>query len=177
MKIPADPVKRTLLAVCALILLCAVLRWSSLALKLLIALAVAALAWRYANDDPTEKHTSFFGSERFRFAKGIHEIREENGVHIRRYVFSSASLDLTDTAYLPEKIELQNAFSSLFVRLPVDANITIHASGAFCSISLPGRQNVIFGENIVHCGSQDPSAPRLYIDLSCAFSSVSLKMG
>ena len=177
MKIPADPIKRTILAVCALILLCAVLRWSFPLIKVLIALAVAAAAWRFASSEPESKHTSVFGSERFSFARGIHETREENGVHIRRYVFSSASIDLTDSSLLPEKIELQNAFSSLSVRLPVDANITIHASGAFCSISLPGRQSVVFGENTVHCGSQDPSAPRLYIDLSCAFSAASFRMG
>lgn len=177
MKIPADPLKRAILAVCALILLCAVLRWSFPLLKVLIALAVAALAWHFASDAPRETHTSFFSSERFRFARGINEEREENGVHIRRYVFSSASLDLTDSSRLPEKLELQNAFSSLSVRLPVDANITIHASGAFCSIALPGRESVIFGENTVHCGSQDLSAPRLYIDLSCAFSAVSFRMG
>lgn len=176
MKIPTDPIKRTILAVCALILLCAVLRWSFPLLKVLIALAVAAAAWHFAGSEKENTHTSFFSSEHFRFS-GVNETREENGVHIRRCVFSSASLDLTDSSLLPEKFELQNAFSSLSVRLPVDANITIHASGAFCSISLPGRQSVIFGENTVHCGSQDPSAPRLYIDLSCAFSAASFRMG
>lgn len=180
MKIPTDPIKRTILAVCALILLCAVLRWSFPLLKVLIALAVAAAAWHFTGDEKDEAketRTSFFSSERFRFGNGINETREENGVHIRRYVFSGASIDLTDSASLPEKIELQNAFSSISVRLPVDASITIHASGAFCAISLPGRQSVIFGENTVHCGSQDPNAPRLYIDLSCAFSAANLKMG
>ena len=177
MKLPTDPLKRAILAVCAVILLAAVLNWRFPIVKLLIALAVAALAWRFAGESSEENHTSFFSNERFSFSGGIHESREENGVHIRRYVFSNASLDLTDSSLLPERIELQNAFSNLSVRLPVDANITIHASGAFCSISLPGRQSVLFGENTVRCGSQDASAPRLTINLSCAFSSASLKMG
>ena len=168
MKIPTDPVKRTILAVCLLILLCGVLRWSFPILKILIALAVVALAWHFSGDQPDPKNSS---------SGVVHNTPNENGIEKRRHVFSSASIDLTDASLLPEKIELQAAFSSLCVRLPVDASITIHASGAFCSISLPGRQNVLFGESTVRCGSQDPLAPRLFIDLSCAFSAASLRMG
>ena len=168
MKIPTDPIKRTILAVCLLILLCGVLRWSFPILKILIALAVVALAWHFSGDQPGEESG----------ASGvIHDTIKENGIEKRRHVFSSASIDLTDASLLPERIEIQCAFSSLAIRLPVDANITIHASGAFCSISLPGRQSVLFGENTVRCGSQDPLAPRLFIDLSCAFSAASLRMG
>ena len=177
MKIPTDPIKQAILAACALILICALLRWTVPLMKLVIALAVAAAAWRFAGGESGENHSSSFGSGRFRFARGINETREENGVHIRRCVFSSASIDLTDAAALPERIELQSAFSSLSVRLPVDASITLHASGAFCSIALPGGQNVVFGENTVRCGSQDPNAPRLRIDAECAFSSARFIMG
>ncbi len=168
MKIPSDPLKRTLLSICLLILLFSVLKWSFPILKIFIALAVAVLAWHCSGDSSNEKTG---------VCSGIHEIREENGVHIRRHVFSSASLDLTDASLLPEKIELQCAFSSLFIRLPVDANITLHASGAFCSIKLPGQSNILFGENTVRCGSQDPLAPCLFIDLNCAFSSARFRMG
>jgi len=169
MKLPTDPVKRILLAACALILLFSILRWSFPLLKILITLAVIFIAWHYTGEDEEKKPVSFSGI--------VNETREENGVHIRRNVFSRSVLDLTDSSTLPEKIELQSAFSILTVRLPVDAKITLHASGAFCSISLPDRQSILFGENTVHCGSKDSNAPRIHIDLNCAFSSVSFRMG
>lgn len=177
MKIPSDPKMRLLLIVCALILLNLLLNWSFPILKIIITLAVAALAWNFADEQSESRHNAFFSNGKFSFKGTVHEEREENGVKILRYVFSNASVDLTDSSLLPDRIEIQSAFSNVSVRLPVDASITVHASGAFCSISLPGRQNVIFGENTVHCGTQDPNAPRLYIDLSCAFSSASFKLG
>ena len=177
MKIPYDPKLRRLLVVCALILLNLVVNWSFPHLKIIITRAVAALAWNYADNKQSDSHNSFFSNEQFRFNGVVHEEREENGVKILRYVFSNAAIDLTDSSMLPDRIELQSAFSNVSVRLPVDASITVHASGAFCSISLPGRQNVIFGENTVHCGTQDPNAPRLHIDLSCAFGAASFKLG
>ena len=177
MKIPTDPVKRLMLAVCALLLVCAVLRWSLPILKILLALVVTLAAWLLADDSPKGKNASSSASKHFSHFGGISEIREEGGVQIRRHVLSSAVLDLTDCSLLSETIEMQCAFSSVSVHLPVDANIALHASGAFCSVALPDGQSVLFGENTVHCGSQDVSAPRLRIELQCVFSSVSFKMG
>ena len=173
MKIPRDPIARLLLAAGMIILLGAVLPGfigNFPLVKLLITLLVAWLAWQMAGKE--SGHTAFFSSER----RHVSDMAGEKKGALR-YVFSSAALDLTDSGALPERLNIQAAFSSVSVRLPVDASIAIHASGAFCSISMPGGESVVLGEQTVHCGSQDPSAPRLAIELSCAFGSVAMRMG
>ena len=177
MKIPSDPRSRILLAVAAFILLSVLLSWTMPILKLLIALGVAWLAWNTSNQEQTERRSAFFSSDSFRASGFSASDAEESGCRVCRYVLSNASLDLTDSSSLPDRMEIQSAFSSVSIRLPVDANITLHASGAFCSISMPGCQSTVFGERTCHCGTQDPLAPRLHIDVASAFASVSFHMG
>lgn len=161
MRIPGDLRRRLLLAAAILLLLSAFSSWTIPVVKLLIALAVAFLAWHSA-DGASDSASSETDSKSGRLC---------------RYAFSSAALDLTDSSSLPKRLTLQSAFSSVSVRLPVDAAITVRAAGAFCSVSMPGRQSMLIGEQNFRCGSQDPNAPKLHITVSCAFSSISLRMG
>ncbi len=169
MRIPQSPRQRLLLAICVLLLLSALPSFGATLIKLVIALAVAAVAWHAAG--LRQKEDS---------AGAAHTVQNHAAGHsgsVHRCVFSSDVIDLTDSSLLPERIELQAAFASVSVRLPVDAAVTLHASGAFCSITMPGAQCIALGERTVQCGTQDPSAPRLYIDASCAFGSLSFRMG
>lgn len=166
-----------LAAAVALLLVNLILPFRIPLLKILITLGVAWAAWQWADPDKPHSRNAVFANERFRFSRGVNEERDENGTRVCRYVFSNAVLDLTDSSALPERIEIQAAFSNAVVRLPVDAAVTLHTSGAFCSISAPGQQNTVFGENTCQCGTQDPNAPRLYVEASCAFGSLSFKMG
>ena len=146
-------------------------------LKILITLGVAWAAWNWADPGKNCGHTAFFSNDTFRLTRRVNEQREENGVRVCRYVFSSAILDLTDSAALPERIEIQSAFSSVSVRMPVDVSITLHSSSAFSSVSIPGQKNIVFGETTCQCGTQDSNAPRIRLDANCAFSSISFTMG
>ncbi len=95
----------------------------------------------------------------------------------RRFICTSGVIDLTDSSRLPDHLTVQATLSSVTVRLPVDAGITVHTSGALCSVSLPNRQNIVAGKSTHHCGTQDPRAPRLYIECDCLLSSVRFEMG
>lgn len=95
----------------------------------------------------------------------------------RRFVCTSGVIDLTDSGRLPDHLTVQTTLSSVTVRLPVDAGITVHTSGVLCSISLPNRQSIMAGKSTHHFGTQDPRAPRLYLECSCLLSSVRFEMG
>lgn len=108
---------------------------------------------------------------------GDYQVEADSNSAEYSVVFSERHIDLTGANDLPPVIKLNAAFSSAEVRLPVDYNITIKASGAFCSINLPDNQNIVFGEGTYSCGVDDPAAPSLYIDANCAFGSLSFTMG
>ena len=155
---------RVLAIIGILILLGAVLRLNIPLVRILITLGVAWAALNLTGG----KQRSF---------SGISDDHQSGPVRTCRYVFSGAVIDLTDSGALPEKVILQTTLSGVTVRLPVDAASVIHASCSLGSISIPGCQNIVLGEGTAHCGSQDPNAPRVFIDASCALGSVTFEMG
>lgn len=106
--------------------------------------------------------------------------REDNHKKDKRaynFVFSSNRIDLTNENLLPRNIEINSVFSSTKVRLPVDYNITVEASGAFCSIDMPDKQNIVLGETAGKYGSNDPAAPVIRVKLNCVFGAIKCTVG
>lgn len=132
--------------------------------KLLITLVVAWSAWRLTGDS----HRAW---------NRVSYDRPSDAARIYRYAFSNAALDLTDSDALPEKLYIQAALSGVTIRLPVDVSTIVHARGALCSVSIPGRQNLVLGEADFSCGTRDPHSPRLFVDVSCALGSVAFELG
>ena len=115
-----------LAAAVALLLVNLILPFRIPLLKILITLGVAWAAWQWADPDKPHSHNAVFANERFRFSRGVNEERDENGTRVCRYVFSNAVLDLTDSSALPERIEIQAAFSNAVycsMALPLTASI------------------------------------------------------
>ncbi len=171
MKIPSDRTARILLVAAVLVLLIALFSGGLPLLKFALIALVVVLAWNMA--DQPAGHSAFFSNDTWQFSGD----EEHPGSRSCHYAFSNALLDLTDSSYLPERLDIHASFSSVVIRLPVDANITVHASCAFGEIVIPQQQGVVFGSQTAHCGSRDVNAPRLRIDVNCAFGAVKLRMG
>ena len=159
-----EPAIRLLALIGILILLAAILSLNIPFFKILITLGVAWAALTFADIGELS-------------LRGISDDQMHGSLRTCRYVFSRAVIDLTDSSALPEKMILQTALSGVTVRLPVDVSSVIHASGALCSISIPGHRNIVLGESEALCGPQDPNAPRIYIDASCALGAITFEIG
>ncbi len=144
-----------------ILLVCAILPWRMPIFKILIALAVA---WIALNTGENAKER-----------RGVRH--ETDDLRNFRYVCSSATVNLTDSGALPDRVEIDAVFSHVAVRLPVDVNVTVHVNSAFSSTNLPDSQNVLLGESTCHCGTQDPSAPRLSVHVNTVMSSLDFRMG
>lgn len=138
-------------------------------LKLLIALGVAWAAWRRTGKRAADSHEDSHAD--------VNDKTDADGTRNCSYAFTDTVLDLTDVELLPERVKLSCAFSSVSVRLPVDAAVTIRSNGTFCCISAPGQKDMILGKSICYCGTKDDNAPRLLIDANCAFGSLEFMRG
>lgn len=162
------PVLTILLGI--LLLLNAVLPWNIPIWKALIALFLIWLGFgMFGGSGEGEKEVALFTCRTKVEADG----KDREYTH----AFCSADINLTDLEQIPKRLAFNAVFSSVRLRLPVDANIHIHACGAFCSVNLPGGQNLAFGEEDCDCGSRDANAPAMRVDINCVFGTVHCVMG
>lgn len=152
----------------AVLVLCLLWKHSFLRIALTLAVALAAYFLPLGEGTKTTRH----------FGLAVSSSESKDGrSRSHDCAFAASTLDLTDSGRLPERVRISVAFGSTTVRLPVDASITINASCAFGSVSLPENPGVVLGYTSCRLGSQDPNAPRLSVTARCAFGSLRFIMG
>lgn len=92
-------------------------------------------------------------------------------------VLRRETIDLTDTASLPEYVQVRAFLGEITVRLPVDAQITVVREGIACLIKGPDAGTVVLGEERMQCGSRDESAPRLYVEARAILGTIRFTLG
>lgn len=103
--------------------------------------------------------------------------RPAGAPQVRQCVLRRETLDLTDTAHLPEYLQLRAFLGSVTVRLPVDAQVTVVREGLACLIESPDGSATLLGRERTRCGSRDESAPRLYVEACAVLGAVRFTLG
>lgn len=115
-----------------------------------------------------------------RLAFGMESEQDERPAgapQVRQCVLRRETLDLTDTAHLPEYLQLRAFLGSVTVRLPVDAQVTVVREGLACLIESPDGSTTLLGRERTRCGSRDESAPRLYVEACAVLGAVRFTLG